>query len=102
MFVHKTFGEYFFIKYVIELLEETPRLSNEQIMLKLGYISTNYMYKRLENLLELALVENAKLRETEFIKRMEDCCQYDLSHFELLPISNSNIRRTLSEINKII
>jgi len=92
MFVHKTFGEYFFIKYVIELLEETPRLSNEQIMLKFwDTYQQNYMYKRLENLLELALVENAKLRETEFIKRMEDCCQYVLSHFELLPISNSNI-----------
>jgi len=92
MFVHKTFSEYFFTKYVTELLEEIPSLSNEQIMLKFwDTYQQNYMYKRLENLLELAIVENAKLMEPYFIERMEDCCQYVLSHFQLLPVSRTSI-----------
>ncbi len=92
MFVHKTFGEYFFTKYMIEFLEEILSLSDEQIMLKLWDIfQQNYMYKRLENLLELAIAENGKLTENHFIDRMNGCCQYVLSHFELLPVSNTSI-----------
>lgn len=92
MFVHKTFGEYFFTKYVVEFLEEILGLSNEQIMLKLwDTYQQNYMYKRLENLLELAIAEDVKLLEPHFIERMEECCQYVLSHFELLPVSSTSI-----------
>lgn len=92
MFVHRTFGEYFFTKYIIDFLEEILDLSNEQIMLKLWDIfQQNYMYKRLENLLELAITENVKLTDAHFIERMEECCQYVLSHFELLPVSGTSI-----------
>ena len=103
MFVHRTFNEYFLCKYIIRNIEKIliDSSDNEEIMCRFWHLfHENYIYKRLENLLELAISE--RRHNMLIITRLKESCQYILENFLFLASPSKDIETMYCELQNFL
>lgn len=105
MFVHKTFYEYFLCKYILENIKKifSGSFDNTQILKMLwNLFHENYIYTRLENLLELALKRDDIFCNTKIINCFRESCQYILEKFVFISSECNNFEIGYCELQNFL